>query len=184
MIECRLICHRGTPCPAINDFHVKLEWDVERNLHLSYQLFGSLTLLRIPALQPPAAVDGLWEHTCFEVFIAIEDEQGYHEFNFAPSGQYAAYGFNSYRLRSNWVIGHAPLISFSKSNDCYQLQTMIAAADLPVNTAGKPFRLGLSAVIELQDGNLSYWALHHPSEHPDFHHRDGFILSLNSRECV
>lgn len=182
MMECRLICHPGTLCSAINDFHVQLEWDIERNLHLRYQLCGDLARIRIPASQLPAAVDGLWEHTCFEVFIAVEDEQGYHEFNFAPSGQYAAYGFNSYRLRSEWISGHAPSISFSKSNDCYQLQTMIAGADLPVNRAGKPFLLGLSAVIELQDGNNSYWALHHPSEHPDFHHRDSLILSLDSRE--
>lgn len=184
MMECRLICYPDTPCPAINDFHVRLEWDVEGNLHLRYQLCGDLTLIRIPDPQPPEYVDGLWEHTCFEAFIAVEDEQGYHEFNFAPSGQYAAYGFNSYRLRSDWVIDHAPRISFSKSNDCYQLQTMIAAADLPVNSAGKPFQLGLSAVIELQDGSKSYWALQHPSEHPDFHHRDGLILSLNSCECT
>lgn len=182
MIECRLICHSGTPCPAINDFHVGIERDIEGNLHLRYQLCGDLTRIRIPEPQSPAAVDGLWEHTCFEAFITVEGEPGYREFNFAPSGQYATYGFNSYRLRSEWISGHAPRISLSKSNGCYQLQTMIAAEDLPVNRAGKSFRLGLSAVIELQDGSLSYWALHHPSEHPDFHHRDGWSLSLNSSE--
>jgi hypothetical protein len=184
MIENCLICHPDTPCFAINDFHVEIEWDIEGNLHLRYQLCGNLALIEIPAPQSPAAVDGLWEHTCFEAFIAVENEHGYHEFNFAPSGQYAAYGFNSYRLRSEWILADAPRISFSKPNDCYQLQTSIAAADLPVNSTGKSFQLGLSAVIELQDGSLSYWALHHPSEHPDFHHRDGLTLSLNPCEFV
>jgi hypothetical protein len=184
MIECRLICHPGSSCLAINDFHVQLEWDIDRNLHLHYRLCGDLALIRIPGPQTPQHVDGLWKQTCFEVFIGVEDEQNYHEFNFSPSGQYAAYGFNSYRLRSEWVSGHAPCIGFSKTNDEYQLQTMITGADFPVNTSGKPFRLGFSAVIELLDGNLSYWALHHPCEYPDFHHRDGFILSLNSRECA
>ena len=33
-------------------------------------------------------------------------------------------------------------------------------------------RIGLSAVIETTDGALSYWALAHPAEKPDFHHPD------------
>jgi hypothetical protein len=182
MIEGRLICHSGTPCPAINDFHVQLEWGVEGNLHLRYQLCGDLTRIRIPEPQPPAAFDGLWEHTCFEAFITVEGEPGYREFNFAPSGQYAVYGFDSYRLRSAWISGYTPKISLSRSIDFYQLQTMISGAVLPVNRAGKSLQLGLSAVIELLDGNKSYWALHHPSGDPDFHHRDSWILLLNSCE--
>ena len=33
-------------------------------------------------------------------------------------------------------------------------------------------------VIEDRAGQLSYWALKHPREEPDFHHADGFVLSL------
>jgi hypothetical protein len=43
-------------------------------------------------------------------------------------------------------------------------------------------RLALSAVIEETDGHLSYWALAHPAERPDFHHRDGFVLALEPPE--
>jgi len=50
---------------------------------------------------------------------------------------------------------------------------------LPQNMAFKPLQLGLTAVIEANDGSRSYWALHHPEASPDFHHRAGFILSLN-----
>jgi len=39
-------------------------------------------------------------------------------------------------------------------------------------------RLALSAVVEETDGRLSYWAIAHPGERPDFHHRDGFVLPL------
>jgi hypothetical protein len=39
-------------------------------------------------------------------------------------------------------------------------------------------RLGLSAVIEATDGTISYWALAHPSDKPDFHHPDSFVLEL------
>ncbi|QLQ12045.1 MAG: hypothetical protein HZY74_00360 [Brevundimonas sp.] len=41
-----------------------------------------------------------------------------------------------------------------------------------------PCRIGLTAVIEDTDGTISYWALAHPSDKPDFHHPDSFVLEL------
>jgi hypothetical protein len=41
-----------------------------------------------------------------------------------------------------------------------------------------PLRLGLSAVIEENDGTISYWALKHLPGKPDFHHPDSFALEL------
>jgi hypothetical protein len=40
-------------------------------------------------------------------------------------------------------------------------------------------RLGLAAVIEDKAQVLSYWALKHPAEKPDFHHADGFVIELD-----
>ena len=40
-------------------------------------------------------------------------------------------------------------------------------------------RLGLSAVIEDKAQVLSYWALKHPAEKPDFHHAAGFVVALD-----
>jgi len=179
MVSKSLICHMGTVCKAVQTLHVKIESQPQGNLHLSYELTGDLTQLRIPAPQLPAAVDGLWEHTCFEMFAAVEGESGYHEFNFSSSSQWAAYAFSDYRIRSAWTVSQAPAISFTQTNGHLLLEAVIAAADLPRNIAGKPLQLGLTVVIEANDGSLSYWALHHPEAHPDFHHRAGFILPLN-----
>ncbi|MNC84871.1 hypothetical protein D3C83_04390 [compost metagenome] len=38
--------------------------------------------------------------------------------------------------------------------------------------------LALAAVIEEEDGVLSYWALGHPAGKPDFHQRDPFVLEI------
>jgi hypothetical protein len=38
--------------------------------------------------------------------------------------------------------------------------------------------LGLAAVIEDQSGNLSYWALAHRAEKPDFHSPAGFVVEI------
>ncbi len=44
--------------------------------------------------------------------------------------------------------------------------------------ASASLELALSAVIEQRDGGLSYWALRHAPGQPDFHHPDGFALTL------
>ena len=38
--------------------------------------------------------------------------------------------------------------------------------------------LGLSAVIEEKGGKRHFFALHHPSDEPDFHHPDCFTARL------
>jgi hypothetical protein len=179
MLNKRLTCHHDTACTAVQTMNVEIERQPQGALHLKYELTGDLEQIRIPAPQPPAVVDGLWEHTCFEAFIAVEGKAGYHEFNFSPSGQWAAYAFSDYRVRRLWMVSQAPAIRFARSNGHLLLEAVIAVADLPQNSPGKPLQLGLTAVIEANDGSRSYWALHHPETRPDFHHRAGFILSLN-----
>jgi hypothetical protein len=174
-----LICHGGTVFTAVRSLHVKVELQPQGALQLSYELTGNLAQICIPVPQSPSAVDGLWGHTCFELFVAVEGEAGYHEFNFSPSGQWAAYAFSDYRVRSALAVSRMPVISFTQSYGQLQLEAVIAAVDLPQNIAGKPLQLGLTAVIEADDGSRSYWALHHSTPRPDFHDRAGFILSLN-----
>jgi hypothetical protein len=174
-----LVCHADKVSTAVRNLQVKVEKQPPGNLRLTYKLSGNLAQIRIPAPKPPVATDGLWEHTCFEVFVSMEGEAGYHEFNFSPSGQWAAYAFSDYRVRSAWSVSQVPAISFAQTNGHLLLEAVIATADLPQNIAGKPLQLGLAAVVEANDGSRSYWALHHPEVRPDFHHRAGFILSLN-----
>lgn len=150
------------------------------NLLLRYQLNADLSQLLIPEPQPPAAEDALWQHTCFEAFIAAAGRAGYREFNFSPSGRWAAYAFSDYRIGSQWIISEPPVIRREQTNKQLHVETVIAAADLPPIENGKPLLLGLTAVLEAADGSLSYWALRHPADCPDFHHRDGFTCILSA----
>lgn len=109
----------------------------------------------------------------------MEGESNYHEFNFSPSGQWATYAFSDYRIQSERSFSPTQQINFAQTNTHLLLDVVIAQTDLPQNPSGKLIQLGITAVIEAIDGDHSYWALHHPLTHPDFHHRAGFILPLN-----
>ncbi|NOT83927.1 MAG: DOMON-like domain-containing protein [Methylococcaceae bacterium] len=179
MIKSTLFCHAATLPSA--SYMLKTEVHIlqggEMSIH--YFLTGSLGQLFIPTPKPPAATDYLWEHTCFEAFFAVMGEKRYHEFNFSPSGQWAAFAFSDTRQRVQWTTEQAPVITVNRTPESMLLKARIPAVALPPNTAGKSLQLGLSGVLETQDGHRSYWALHHPAPHPDFHDRTGFTLTLN-----
>jgi hypothetical protein len=171
-----LKCHPATPAG------VRLSLTVQVHMHeasweLHYRLLGDIASLRIPPSTSSGPADGLWKHTCFEAFVAAEGDEAYRELNFSPSGQWAVYRFHAQRARDMTDDGVRPVVEISGGADSLQLRARWPLTDQP---AGAFFRLGLCAVIEEADGRLSYWALAHPTDSPDFHHRDGWALRLAS----
>lgn len=153
---------------------------VEPNrLRITFLLKGDLSALKIPAKSSPRHVDGLWQHTCFESFIRADGVSAYYEFNFSPSLEWAAYTFRGYR--DGGPIhdeGWSPDIRVGCTHDRIEMDAMVRLDRLPAISAGSRLWIGLSAVIETNDGTLSYWALKHPAAKPDFHHPDSFALAL------
>lgn len=189
--EYTLPCHPATPCAAVRSVRVGWRWDMEAGapqLKLHYAVFADLHALRLPGTRPPSFVDGLWRHTCFEAFVGAPSGTTYHEFNFAPSGEWAAYGFSAERQRDAAI--EAPLAQLALmpvtvlNGDLLTLDVSLPLAALPVGTPDASWPLGLTAIIETQNGALSYWALHHPATQPDFHHRVGWTTRVPAPQAA
>lgn len=173
-----LICHPASPCPTtVRGIATRLSRDADGGLTLSYRLHGASGDILLPPTSSASFADGLWQHTCCELFITTTvHSPKYEEFNFSPSGQWANYRFNAYRERdTDFVPGIAPKIIFKILADGFQLDARLAPAQLPQSGA---LQLGLSVVLEASDGSKSYWALSHGAAQPDFHHRQSFSLAL------
>lgn len=172
-----LLCHPASTCSAVSRLTADAQLHADGSLRLRYQLHGTPAALLIPAKQSSAGfADGLWQHTCFEAFIAHEHGTAYREFNFSPSGHWAAYAFSDYRQRSAWPLSTSPHIEVQAAAESFVLHATLPAALL--SSEPGMLHLGLSAVIETREGALSYWALAHPGERPDFHLRSAFVLHL------
>src|SRR5437764_14002053 len=119
------------------------------NLVLSYIVTGQMRDVRLPPVTAAARADGLWQHTCFEAFVRASSGPGYYEFNFAPSTQWAAYRFDSYRsgMRVAAEAG-GPAIEVRSNLDSYTLQAALELDRLPDLSREASWHLGLSAVIE------------------------------------
>jgi hypothetical protein len=179
-IRTALICHPATPTALVTQIEVTVRAAEAGSIGLTYILDGDLAALRIPAAAPPRRSDHLWLHTCFESFIKIADGPGYLEFNFSPSGEWAAYQFSRYRERMPPLDElPAPAIAISSSERRLELDlviSLLAFASMPKDST---LRLGLSAIIEEASGARSFWALRHPTEKPDFHNLDSFTLEVD-----
>lgn len=169
-----LIRHPHSPSPGAVSLDASAALTAEGALALRYRITGNTDALRLPAAAAPARIEGLWRHTCFEVFVMGEDAPAYREFNFAPSGAWQAYGFQAYRQGGPLATATAPRIARLEDGD-FGLDVLLPASQLP---PGPRPRLGLCAVIESIDGCLSYWALRHPPGPPDFHHSECLALEL------
>ena len=171
--------HPETAGNVVETIEARVTWREDGALALSYQLRGDLARLRIPPLQPPCKGKRLWEHTCFEAFISLKATAAYHECNFAPSGEWAAYAFRRYRERASAETeGWISTIAAATSSNVFQLDAVVHVDRFLQRDLGVPLRLGLSAVVEENRGRLSYWALRHPPGKPDFHNSEAFALEI------
>ena len=178
-----LICHPDTPAKAVRAVAVEITLSFDDGLALRYLVEGRIYELVVPQGEgdlviADIATDGLWQSTCFEVFLTEEGQPDYTEFNYSPDGRWACYQFDDYRslLRSDEL---APWeISAERGEQSYALR--IEPGIFPDMGA----KLALSAVIEELDGTKSYWALAHPPGKPDFHHPDCFALTLGAPDAA
>ncbi len=143
-----------------------------QSLELQFRLEGDTARLRIGREQ--GRRDRLWQQTCFEAYFAPVGAPGYLEFNFAPSGAWAAYEFEARRLGMRALeLPRPPVIAAQCAGRRLDLAVQFA---LPRRSAA--WRTGLAAVLEDELGAKSYWALAHGSAEPDFHDPSGFRLEL------
>jgi len=178
-----LRCHPSTPTDDVRSV-TACATRAGASLALAFELVGDLARLRIPPPAPPCRGERLWEHTCFEAFVAVDGSRAYHELNLAPSRAWAVHAFTAYRDGGPLADDRrAPGIAVSRTRDRLVLEATVALDRLSPHLATAPLRVALTAIVEAEDGALSCWALDHPAGQPDFHHPDGFAVVLDPPEA-
>lgn len=161
----QLVPHPAHPPLALRAIQARVIGADDNWLRLRWRLDGA-ERLHVPGFAGKGRADELWRGTCFEAFLRPDGGEHYCELNLSPSERWNAYDFDSYRAG----MKERP---FPREPQCTMRQgTGMAVFDAAIPLAGLPDRdcaLGLCAVIEEEGGTLSYWALAHGGEAPDFH---------------
>lgn len=176
-----LVPHPDFPCPAVREISVEAS-RADARLSIRYSAKGTIGDLVVPPPAAPERTDDLWRHTCFEAFARAGGGPAYVEINLAPSGQWAAYRFDSARTGMAPAPVRPPALSFETSPERLVLSVVLDLSGVPELPSEAPWRLGLTSVIEEKGGRLSYWSLAHQPGRPDFHNPESFVLDLPPAE--
>ena len=172
-----LSCHPVSLADAVRTIRVRLHRS-DSKLRIGYRLEGDIVRILVPPAGEPLIGTELWRHTCFETFLRTAGAAAYHEFNFAPSRQWTIYAFTNYRNGAPLADpAMNPQIAIRSSANRLELDATIQLDRLSNLATNANLCLGLAAVVETSEG-LSYWALQHPADKPDFHNPAGFVLTL------
>lgn len=155
-----LFRHPDTPPGGIDWVEAELV-RVDDGAVATFRAKGDLSRLVVPPSALPVRTDGLWQATCFELFVSTGGD-GYREYNFSPSSAWAAYEFDSYREGMR-AAAASVIVEFSREPTEMVLAARIKDG-LPL-----PGIVGMTAVIEETDGQLRYWATGFAPGKPDFH---------------
>lgn len=136
-------------------------------LHTHFSIRGKISDLKIPSYTSHEKKEGLWNSTCFELFI--KSERVYLEWNFAPSGEWWLMDFSDYRKRkdSSEIAKLAP-----QKIKWIRTDTLSASLSLPLPFT--PRSIGVACILETEN-KKTHWALKHLSSKPDFHDSRTFL---------
>lgn len=158
---------------------VALKGDIQRlgaDLRLKFELsdpnriLGNFARFSLTGSQIPRE-DGLWNDTCFEMFLKPSGGKSYYEFNFSLKPAWNQYVFTDYRKPQ------PPTQSDEFRLRQVQWDGRILQIDLYSLKPIPSFEASLTAVLKETKGEKHYLALAHKGSKADFHLSDSFILN-------
>lgn len=162
----QLTCHPDTPAAAIGSVACSVSWADSGNWCFDYIVGEPPEALRLPAAAAPARADGLWQRTCFELFLRRPGETGYCEFNFSPSGEWAAYRFDDYRAgMTEQAIATPRITSSDPAQFAASMTAHLIALGIDAETAKMMAEMGVDGA---GGGPVAQYALSACLEGPAF----------------
>jgi len=169
-----LVPHPANPPLSVSSVQARVLAFDGNWLTLRWRVEGAGRLV-IPPFAGKGRADGLWQTTCFELFVKPCGTAAYAEFNLSPSQSWAAYDFCAYREgMAERPSVRDPVCTPRRGQSVLIFDAAIPAAAVPP----LPWAYGLSAVIEEEGGHKSYWAIAHAKDRPDFHSEACFAARL------
>lgn len=170
----RLVPHPDHPPSEVENISVLFGKVPDGRLMLRWKVNGDGDLL-LPSFAGRGKGADLWKTTCFELFLMNADGS-YREFNFSPSGRWAAYRFGSYRDgQEDYEPLDWPEIEVQQGSG-----VTVATVFLNGKELEGAEKAGVSVVVEEESGGCSYWALAHAEGgEPDFHAVENFMIAVD-----
>jgi hypothetical protein len=141
-----------------------------KSFSLFLKIFDPKEIIKFSNKKISKPSTGLWERTCFEVFLKDPSSSEYLEFNFSADNEWNCYHFENQRTGMK-EFQKVKITHQSFKNSCFEVSWIF-------DTLEGPFYCGITSVIQKKNLQKSYWALVHPNRIADFHDPKSFLIQL------
>jgi hypothetical protein len=170
----QLVAHPAHPPIGVTGVEAKVIGADATWLRVRWRVEGAQRLV-VPPFAGKGRSDDLWKTTCFELFLRPGEGAQYIELNLSPSERWAAWDLaNPREGREDRPFPREPECTMRQGSSFAIFDAAIPRAGLPNEDCAANF----CTVIEEQGGALSYWALAHRGDRPDFHDPACFTATL------
>jgi len=159
--------HQLTPYKQNSNIKIISTLKQNKNLlHLTFKLSGDLENYKLPKTEKEERKDELWRVSCFELFLATEEDEAYYEFNFSPTLAWNSYRLEYYRAEPK-KIDEVELIEFEVKRT---QETLLVEIVLDVQRV-KFNSYNLATILLNNQEEREFWSLKAKGDTPDFHSR-------------
>jgi hypothetical protein len=158
---------------GIDNINIDSSFELTSNkLSITFNIIGKLDKYIFPKKLKLKRADELWKATCFELFLANDDEV-YYELNFSPSLEWNFYVLDTYRTEPKELeFKEEPHIGFSHKNNEFNI-----VFELEANAINfKNFKYyNLATILLSKERRRTFWSVKHLNTQPDFHAKNSFL---------
>ena len=155
-----------------------IEQQAPYTLNVGYWVRDPNQLIEYPApVSSNPRQDFLWEQTCFEIFIGVQNEDFYREINLSPSEEWQVYQFEEYRYPESMPPLTADDIELNQLKRMhYGLNVSLDLTEFMLKHKLKwsDLFIGLTAVLKTSQGERFY-AMQHSGQQADFHNKRDWL---------
>jgi hypothetical protein len=144
----------------------------KQKIKISFTVQGMLEAYVFPKAQKIQRVDELWKATCFELFLA-NDEEVYYELNFSSSLGWNFYVLESYREEPKELeFLFVPTIKIEENDNEFRIVFELKSVNLNL----EQFKYyNLATILLSKENERTFWAIKHLKTQPDFHDKKSFL---------
>jgi len=159
--------HQLTPYKQSSNIKIISTLEQNKNLlHLTFKLSGDLENYKLPKTKKEERKNELWKESCFELFLATEEEEAYYEFNFSSTLAWNAYRLEHYRAEPK-TIDEVELVKFEmkQTKETFFIEIILDVQTLKFDT------YNLATILLNKQDKREFWSLKAKGDTPDFHSR-------------
>lgn len=160
--------------------YAEISLDLERSkiIRLKFQIEGEVEKIGLSSNSrgfektQQLRQHGLWNATCFELFLKPVGQEHYYEFNWNTESAWNLYRFDRYR------IPQPPMENFEFSLNKKSWNGKTLELEIFNESPHEKFKAGLSAILLDTKGTMDFFALSHPAREADFHDARSFAVDI------